>query len=324
MGKYKIVNLHSAEQNTSGDGPKLPTKDQIEYGEIAVNYLKDNEKLAIRNSNDEIITFFPEKSLSDYANLNSDNTFSGTNTFNGKIKLFDTGITSSNGNSNTVWNTNGGTNYIGDYCKFMTPNNLLMNLGSLTYWKNVTREEKPHRFSYMPINSDEWCYTPVFGSYVGGTFTLSFGLTTLTSSVEQTPLIIEMYGDKNGVWTEDAEAYLNTGTLTQIFSLSTDDAIEYVTGADIQENVLYKVKDASEWGGRYFITFKEPYSNTHNFVFRFKGNTQSAHLQCPLITNSDVWSYSYDNTICTLDLVLSQRIKALEDKIAELERKLNS
>lgn len=381
MGKYKIVNLHSAEQNTSGDGPKLPTKDQIEYGEIAVNYLKDNEKLAIRNNNDEIITFASEKSLSDYASLNDDNTFSATNSFNGKIKLFDsegvlslsndnylnlelgegikidndvimkdndtsisllpvagdielkkgdnklslfpTGITSSNGDSNTVWNTNGGTNYIGDYCKFMTPNNLLANLGSLTYWKNIRRSEFPYRYSYEPINSDEWCYAPVIGSYVGGTFTLSFGLTCI-KGYEVTSLTIEMYGDKAGNWTTDAEAYLNTGDLTQVFSLSTDDATEYVTGAGIQENVLYKVKDASEWGGRYFITFKEPYSDTHNFVFRFKGNTQTANLESPLITNSDVWSHSYDNTICNLDLVLSQRIKALEDKIAELERKLNS
>ena len=54
MTRNKLINIHSAELNTDGDGPKLPTKDQIEYGEIAVNYLDSNETISIRNSNDEI------------------------------------------------------------------------------------------------------------------------------------------------------------------------------------------------------------------------------------------------------------------------------
>jgi hypothetical protein len=54
MARNKLINIHSVALNTAGDGPKLPTKDQIEYGEIAVNYLKDNETISIRNSNDEI------------------------------------------------------------------------------------------------------------------------------------------------------------------------------------------------------------------------------------------------------------------------------
>ena len=35
----------------------MPTPTQIEYGEIAINYLKDNETISIRNSEDEIVTF---------------------------------------------------------------------------------------------------------------------------------------------------------------------------------------------------------------------------------------------------------------------------
>ena len=54
MARNKLINIHSVALNTAGDGPKLPTMDQIEYGEIAVNYLKDNETISIRNSNDEI------------------------------------------------------------------------------------------------------------------------------------------------------------------------------------------------------------------------------------------------------------------------------
>ena len=37
MTRRKLINIHSAELNTDGDGPKLPTKNQIEYGELAVN-----------------------------------------------------------------------------------------------------------------------------------------------------------------------------------------------------------------------------------------------------------------------------------------------
>ena len=54
MTRRKLINIHSAELNTDGDGPKLPTKNQIEYGELAVNYLDSNETISIRNSNDEI------------------------------------------------------------------------------------------------------------------------------------------------------------------------------------------------------------------------------------------------------------------------------
>lgn len=383
MGKYKIVNLHSAEQNTSGDGPKLPTKEQIEYGEIAVNYLKDNEKLAIRNNNDEIITFATEKSLSGYAGLNDDNTFSGTNSFNGKIKLFDsegvlslsndnylnlelgegikidndvimkdndtsisllpvagdielkkgdnklslypTGIASSNGDSNTVWNTNGGTNYIGDYCKFMTPNNLLANLGSLTYWKNVKLwDYRPYGHTYQPINDDEWCYAPVIGSYMGGTFTLSFGVNKAGEATETSDITIEVYGDKRGEWTTDAEAYLNTGALKQAFSLSTDSATEYTTKTVIQKNVLYKVSNSKSLGGRYFVRFDEPYSDTYNLVFRWKGKAYNGRLERPILFNGDMWCETVDDSLVTLDFMINERIKALEDKIAELERKLNS
>lgn len=366
MGKYKIVNLHSAEQNTSGDGPKLPTKDQIEYGEIAVNYLKDNEKLAIRNNNDEIITFATEKSLSDYASLSDDNTFDGDTTFNGGIILNDklmsnildedryvkqtsenitigsiddetlenysivysaNGIRSSKKDASTskVWNTNGGTNYIGDYCKFMIPNNLLANLGSLRYWKNVKLwDYRPYGHTYMPINEDEWCYAPVIGSYMGGTFTLSFGVNKDGAATETSAISIEIYGDKMGNWTTDAEAYLNTGALTQVFSLSTDDAIEYTTESNVQKNVLYKVSNSRSLGGRYFVRFDEPYSNTYNLVFRWKGKAYNGRMERPILFNGDMWCETVDDSLVTLDFMINERIKALEDKIAELESKLNS
>ena len=54
----------------------MPTPTQIEYGEIAINYLKDNETISIRNSEDEIVTFKSnkvlEKTLNDHVS-NYDN-----------------------------------------------------------------------------------------------------------------------------------------------------------------------------------------------------------------------------------------------------------
>ncbi len=40
---------------------KLPTPDQIVYGEIAINYAKDVETMSIKNNSDEIVTFSSDK-----------------------------------------------------------------------------------------------------------------------------------------------------------------------------------------------------------------------------------------------------------------------
>lgn len=49
--------LHIKSNAVTDNKPKLPTKEQIEYGEIAVNYAADHETISLRNSNDEIKTF---------------------------------------------------------------------------------------------------------------------------------------------------------------------------------------------------------------------------------------------------------------------------
>lgn len=40
-----------------------PSVSEIEYGEIAINYKKDEEKIFIKNDNDELITFVSEKAV---------------------------------------------------------------------------------------------------------------------------------------------------------------------------------------------------------------------------------------------------------------------
>ena len=65
MARQKIIHIHSVQQNATNDGPKLPTKDQIEYGELAVNYLKDNETVSLRNSSDEIVTLPTQRDITE-------------------------------------------------------------------------------------------------------------------------------------------------------------------------------------------------------------------------------------------------------------------
>ena len=65
MARQKIIHIHSVQQNATSDGPKLPTKDQIEYGELAVNYLKDNETVSLRNSSDEIVTLPTQRDITE-------------------------------------------------------------------------------------------------------------------------------------------------------------------------------------------------------------------------------------------------------------------
>ena len=50
--------------NVVNDGsPKLPLAENIEYGEIAVNYAADNETISLKNSSNQIVTFSPDNRL---------------------------------------------------------------------------------------------------------------------------------------------------------------------------------------------------------------------------------------------------------------------
>lgn len=49
--------LHKRSSINDDGIAKLPTKDQLEYGEIAINYTKGDETISLKNSSDEIIEF---------------------------------------------------------------------------------------------------------------------------------------------------------------------------------------------------------------------------------------------------------------------------
>ena len=61
----KTVNYVSHKKSvvTENGKPKLPTQDQIVYGEIAINYAKDVETMSLKNNSDEIVTFSLDKAI---------------------------------------------------------------------------------------------------------------------------------------------------------------------------------------------------------------------------------------------------------------------
>lgn len=64
MARKKLLHIKST--SVDNGAPKLPTANQIEYGEIAVNYGDGVETLSIKNSANEIVTFTNDKTLLAY------------------------------------------------------------------------------------------------------------------------------------------------------------------------------------------------------------------------------------------------------------------
>ena len=71
--KFKYQHLRS---NVSG---ATPSAAEIKDGELAVNYIKDGEKLFIKNSNGEIVPFIPEKEIDDKLANKTDYQVNGSN-----------------------------------------------------------------------------------------------------------------------------------------------------------------------------------------------------------------------------------------------------
>ena len=63
---WKLIHIKSKQRGDDSISPKLPTPEQLEYGEIAINYGTGVETIAIRNEKDEIVKFVPEKAIREY------------------------------------------------------------------------------------------------------------------------------------------------------------------------------------------------------------------------------------------------------------------
>ncbi len=66
MSKWKLIHIKSKQRGDDNVSPKLPTPEQLEYGELAINYGKGVETIAIKNEKDEIVKFVPEKAMQEY------------------------------------------------------------------------------------------------------------------------------------------------------------------------------------------------------------------------------------------------------------------
>ena len=78
MAHKHLLHLKSSRVNTEMvngvevNTPSLPAANLLENGEIAINYAKDYERLSIKNSNDEIVTFLPDHVILDYQQATSE------------------------------------------------------------------------------------------------------------------------------------------------------------------------------------------------------------------------------------------------------------
>ena len=65
--------------------PKQPTTDQIDYGEIAVNYADGSERLFIKNSSNEIIDFKTGEYVDNALNIHNNRITALENNVNGLV-----------------------------------------------------------------------------------------------------------------------------------------------------------------------------------------------------------------------------------------------
>lgn len=66
---YRKIIKHLRSSSLENNKAKLPLPNQIGIGEIAINYRKDNEKLIIKNDNEEIVTFQSDKVTTNSINI---------------------------------------------------------------------------------------------------------------------------------------------------------------------------------------------------------------------------------------------------------------
>ena len=90
----QIIHKHSS---VITDGkPKLPTSSQIEYGELAVNYAKDNETISLKNNENEIVEFKSTKYLESIIKENEEITAASLTDLDERVSAVDEKIDENN------------------------------------------------------------------------------------------------------------------------------------------------------------------------------------------------------------------------------------
>lgn len=83
MSNRHLIHAHSSVV-TEGQ-PKLPSADRIEYGELAINFAKDNETISLKNSDNEIVTFSSMASIQKIIDANEYVTSAALNDLNNRL-----------------------------------------------------------------------------------------------------------------------------------------------------------------------------------------------------------------------------------------------
>ena len=66
------ITLLNNRDNLVDDNPRLPEASKIDYGQLAINYSKGKETLAIKNDANEIVQFRSLKYIEEIINSNVD------------------------------------------------------------------------------------------------------------------------------------------------------------------------------------------------------------------------------------------------------------
>jgi hypothetical protein len=215
-----------------------------------------------------------------------------------------------------VYNADGSTNYIGTYASFLQPNNLFRNIVTRNEWINVYSGDDIMLYTPVVYQADprQWSYAPPIGSYIGGSYTLSFSIPNDGLSYDPS-MIFEIYGGASETIVEigkDAEYYMNNYASSLQLQCSGDitTAKIYVKEKDKQKGVLYKSHHSDN---RYTITFDENPSDTHVLIFRWKAKDRytSGGLDSPIFVQGDIDVKASNN----MSLLLEGEITRKQDKL---------
>jgi hypothetical protein len=215
-----------------------------------------------------------------------------------------------------VYNADGSTNYIGTYASFLQPNNLFRNIVTRNEWINVYSGDDITLYKPVIYQADsrQWSYAPPIGSYIGGSYTLSFSIPNDGLSYDPS-MIFEIYGGASETIVEigkDAEYYMNNYASSLQLQCSGDitTAKTYVKEKDKQKGVLYKSHHSDN---RYTVTFDENPSDTHVLIFRWKAKNlyTPGGLDSPIFVQGDIDVKASDN----MSLLLEGEITRKQDKL---------
>lgn len=229
----KIIHKHSS---VVTDGvPKLPEVNQLDYGEIAINYGANGETITIKNSNNNIVEFKPKEYF--------DVEFESVNSI---INEIETAIEDSNYvttialtdlndrlNSPATISVLGGVK-IGDFVSASTDGTLSVKTGTTS--NTVARGDHSHN-NYSPTGHTHPELISKIGLINGGVVNLSStgSVETIYSELSDGGSALCMIGDSNG---DFPSLELNETRIKVNSKYTTDNPINYFfTSDDIGANV---------------------------------------------------------------------------------------